>query len=100
MALYSLQHRDEREVGWKSKAFLLLVSLEHDTDRTPDTTRFHLFQYDTLLTSFATRRQAERAYRDVLAASGYQPPGVAQPNQDGLNPVERERLEPGWRTRR
>ncbi len=74
--------------------------LEQDTDRTPDTTQFHLFHHDTLLASFATRRQAERAYRDALAASGYHPPGVAQPNQDGLNPVERERLERGWRSRR
>ncbi len=73
--------------------------LEQDTDRTPDTTGFHLFQHDTLLASFATRRQAERAYRDALAASGYQPPVVEQTKQDGLNAVERERLDKGWRTR-
>ncbi len=74
--------------------------LEQDTDRTPDTTQFHLFHHDTLLASFATRRKAEQAYREAIAASGHQPPGVAQTNQDGLNAVERERLERGSRSRR
>jgi hypothetical protein len=71
------------------------LSLERDTDRTPDTTQFHLFQHDTLLASFATRRQAERAYRQAIAASGYQPPVVADTNQERLSAVERERRSRG-----
>jgi hypothetical protein len=67
------------------------ISLERDTDRTPDTMQFHLFQHDTLIGSFSTRRQAEQAYRQAIAASGYQPPVVEDTNQERLSAVERER---------
>ena len=66
------------------------ISLEHDTERTPDTTQFHLFQHDALLASFQTRHKAEQAYHQAIAASGYQPPIVEDTNQDGLSAVERE----------
>lgn len=66
------------------------ISLEKDTERTPDTTQFHLFQHDTLIGSFLTRRKAQAAYREAIAASGYQPPIPEDTSQDGLSPVERE----------
>ena len=46
------------------------ISLEQDTERTPDTTQFHLFQNDTLIASFLTRHKAEEAYHEAIAASG------------------------------
>ncbi len=66
------------------------ISLEKDTERTPDTTQFHLFQHDTLIASFQTRRKAEQAYQQAIAASGYQAPIVEDTNQDGLSTAERE----------
>ena len=66
------------------------VSLEQDTERTPDTTQFHLFQNDTLIASFPTRRKAEHAYRQAIGASGYQPPIVDEAEEDGLSAAERE----------
>ncbi len=66
------------------------IALEHDTERTPDTTQFHLFQNDTLIASFQTRRKAEQAYRQAIAASGYQAPIVGEREEDGLSAVERE----------
>ena len=70
------------------------ISLERATERTPDTTQFHLFQHDTLIASFATRRKAEQAYHAAIAASGYQPK-VADTNQDEMSVVERERRARG-----
>ncbi len=67
------------------------ISLEQDTDRTPDRTQFHLFQHDTLLASFAARHKAEQAYHAAIAASGYQPPVVEDTSQDGMTAAERER---------
>lgn len=75
------------------------ISLEHDTDRTPDTTQFHLFQNDTLIASFSTRRKAEHAYRQAIAASGYQPPVVDETVKGELSAAEREqqgRDPRGW----
>jgi hypothetical protein len=66
------------------------IALEHDTERTPDTTQFHLFQHDTLIASFPTRRKAEQAYRQAIGASGYQPPIVDEAEEDGLSAAERE----------
>jgi hypothetical protein len=66
------------------------ISLEHDTERTPETTQFHLFQDDTLIASFQTKRKAEVAYRQAIAASGYQPPVIEETNPDGLSAAQRE----------
>jgi hypothetical protein len=66
------------------------ISLEKDTERTPDTTQFHLFREGRLVASFLTRRKAQTAYREAIAASGYQPPVVEDTNDDGLSAVERE----------
>jgi hypothetical protein len=66
------------------------IALEKETERTPDTTRVHLFQHDTLLASFLTRRKAEQAYREAIAGSGYQLPLVEDANGDGLSAAQRE----------
>ena len=66
------------------------ISLEIDTDRTPDTTQFHLFQHDTLLASFLTRRSAEQAYHQAIVESGYQQPTGDEPEDDGQSAAERE----------
>ncbi len=66
------------------------ISLEKDTDRTPDTTQFHLFQHDTLIASFLTRRSAEQAYHQAIAESGYQQPIGEETEEDGLSAAERE----------
>ena len=71
------------------------ISLEKDTERTPDPTQFHLFQGDTLVASFLTRRSAERAYHQAIAESGYQAPVVEDTNQDGLSAAEREQQARG-----
>ena len=67
------------------------ISLERATDHTPDTTPFHLFHHDTLIASFARRRQAEQAYHAAIAASGYQPPTVEETDQAGVSAAARER---------
>ena len=71
------------------------IALERATDRTPDRTRFHLFHHDTLVASFATRRQAEQAYHAAIAASEYQRPVVEETTQDGGSAAERQRHERG-----
>jgi hypothetical protein len=75
------------------------ISLERATDRTPEPTKFYLFQHDTLLASFSNRRKAEQAYHATIAASGYQPPAVPPPDPDGLSAVERERRARGFPSR-
>ncbi len=67
------------------------ISLERATDRTPEPTQFYLFQHDTLIASFATKRKAEQAYHAAIAASGYQPAVVEPTNPDGLGTVEARR---------
>ncbi len=53
------------------------ISLEQATDRTPDSTRFHLFQHDTLIALFETLSKAPHAYHEAIATSGYQLPHAA-----------------------
>ena len=71
------------------------ISLERATDRTPEPTQFYLFQHETLIESFPTRRKAEQAYHAAIAASGYQPPVREPTSPDGVSPVERERRARG-----
>ena len=75
------------------------ISLERATERTPEPTQFYLFQHETLIASFTTRRTAEQAYHAAIAASGYQPPLRETTTAEGLSAVERERRARGFPSR-
>ena len=61
------------EAFYKQSLPPLGLSIERDTECTPDDKRYYVLQDGQMLGSFATLRAAQALYKQVIADSGFQP---------------------------
>ena len=81
------------ETFYKQSLPPLGLSIERDTERTPDDRKYYVFRDEQVLGSFSKLKAAQSLYRQVISESGYHPEPQSEPGKTASELMTERYLE-------